>query len=197
VLGVSVELSEAEVHWRKFLQSLQQRGLHGVELFISDDHEGLKAARKAVFSGVPWQRCQYHLQQNAQKYVPKDDMKEQAAADIRAVFNAPDAREAERLLTKAVASYEKSAPRLSAWMAESVPEGLTVFAFPAKHRKRIRTTNGVERLNREIKRRTRVVSIFPNAASCLRLVTAVLMETSEDWQSDNAYLSFDKPMDHG
>ena len=70
VLGVSVELSEAEVHWRKFLQSLQQRGLHGVELFISDDHEGLKAARKAVFSGVPWQRCQYHLQQNAQKYVP-------------------------------------------------------------------------------------------------------------------------------
>jgi transposase-like protein len=192
VLGVSVELSEAEVHWRKFLQSLQQRGLNGVQLFISDDHEGLKAARKAVFAGVPWQRCQYHLQQNAQKYVPKDEMKEQAAADIRAVFNAPDAKEAERLLTKVVASYEKSAPRLSAWMAESLPEGLTVFAFPAKHRKRIRTTNCVERLNREIKRRTRVVSIFPNAASCLRLVTAVLMEASEDWQSDNCYLSFDK-----
>ena len=197
VLGVSVELSEAEVHWRKFLQSLQQRGLHGIELFISDDHEGLKAARKAVFSGVPWQRCQYHLQQNAQKYVPKEDMKEQAAADIRAVFHAQDGKEAERLLTKVVASYEKSAPRLSAWMAESLPEGMTVFAFPAKHRTRIRTTNGVERLNREIKRRTRVVSIFPNAASCLRLVTAVVMETSEDWQSDNVYLSFGKPIDHG
>jgi putative transposase len=197
VLGVSIELSEAEVHWRKFLQSLQQRGLHGVKLFISDDHEGLKAARKAVFSGVPWQRCQYHLQQNAQKYVPKDDLKEQVAVDIRAVFNAPDAKEAERLLAKAVASYEKSAPRLSTWMADSLPEGMTVFAFPAKHRVKIRTTNGVERLNREIKRRTRVVSIFPNAASCLRLVTALVMETSEDWQSDSCYLSFDKPIDHG
>jgi transposase-like protein len=198
VLGVSVDLSEAEVHWRKFLQSLQQRGLHGVELFISDDHEGLKAARKAVFSGVPWQRCQYHLQQNAQKYVPKNDMKEGAAADIRAVFNAPDAKEAERLLNKAVASYEKSAPRLSAWMAENLPEGMTVFAFPAKHRVKIRTTNCVERLNREIKRRTRVVSIFPNAASCLRLVTAVVMETSEDWLSErNIYLTFEKPMDQG
>jgi len=198
VIGVSVELSEAEVHWRKFLQNLQQRGLHGVQLFISDDHQGLKAARKAVFSGVPWQRCQYHLQQNAQKYVPKDDMKEQAAADIRAVFNAPDAIEADRLLSKAVASYEKSAPRLSTWMAENLPEGMTVFAFPAKHRVKLRTTNGVERLNREIKRRTRVVSIFPNAASCLRLVTAVVMETSEDWQSErNVYLTFDKAIDHG
>ena len=196
VLGVSVELSEAEVHWRKFLQGLQQRGLHGVKLFISDDHEGLKAARKAVFAGVPWQRFQYHLQQNAQKYVPKDDLKEAVAADIRAVFNAPDATEAERMLSKAIASYEKSAPRLSQWMAESIPEGLTVFAFPSKHRTKIRTTNGVERLNREIKRRTRVVSIFPNAASCLRLVTAVLMETSEDWQSDSCYLSFDKPREH-
>jgi transposase-like protein len=198
VLGVSVELSEAEVHWRSFLQSLQQRGLHGIELFISDDHEGLKAARRAVFSGVPWQRCQYHLQQNAQKYVPKEDMKEGVATDIRAVFNAPDAKEAERLLSKVVASYEKSAPRLSAWMAKSLPEGMTVFAFPAKHRVKIRTSNCVERLNKEIKRRTRVVSIFPNAASCLRLVTAVVMETSEDWLSErNTYLTFDKPMDHG
>ena len=145
---------------------------------------------------MPWQRCQYHLQQNAQKYVPKDDLKEAVAADIRAVFNAPDATEAERMLSKAIASYEKSAPRLSQWMAESIPEGLTVFAFPSKHRTKIRTTNGVERLNREIKRRTRVVSIFPNAASCLRLVTAVLMETSEDWQSDSCYLSFDKSKEH-
>ncbi len=197
VLGLSVELSEAEVHWRKFLQSLQQRGLHGVKLFISDDHEGLKAARKAVFSGVPWQRCQYHLQQNAQKYVPKDDMKEQAAADIRAIFNAPDAKEADRMLAKVVASYETTAPRLSSWMADNLPEGMTVFAFPAKHRTKIRTTNCVERLNREIKRRTRVVSIFPNAASCLRLVTGVVMETSEDWQSErNVYLTFDIAPDH-
>ena len=192
VLGVSVELSEAEVHWRKFLQSLQQRGLHGVLMFTSDDHEGLKAARKAVFPAVMWQRCQYHLQQNAQKYVPREELKPQVAADIRSIFNAPDGKEAERLLNKTVAIYEKSAPRLSQWMAASLHEGLTVFALPAKHRTRTRTTNGIERVNREIKRRTRVVSIFPNSASCLRLVTAVLMEISEDWQTDYSYLTFDK-----
>jgi putative transposase len=192
VLGVSVELSEAEVHWRKFLHGLQQRGLTGVLLFVSDNHEGLKAARKAVFPSVPWQRCQYHLQQNAQKYVPKEEMRTQVAADMRSIFNAPDSAEAERLLSKATASYEKSAPRLSEWMTNSVPEGLTVFAFPAKHRKLIRTTNGVERLNREIKRRTRVVSIFPNSASCLRLVTAVVMEISEDWQTSGTYLLFEE-----
>lgn len=190
VLGVSVELSEAEIHWRKFLHSLQHRGLHGVQMFISDDHAGLKAARKAVFPAVPWQRCQYHLQQNAQKHVPKQEMKLQVAADIRNIFNAPDGKEAERLLSKTVASYEKTAPRLSNWMAENIPEGLTVFKLPAKHRIRTRTTNGVERLNKEIKRRTRVVSIFPNSASCLRLVTAVVMEISEDWQTDKCYLSF-------
>jgi putative transposase len=190
VLGVSVELSEAEVHWRKFLQSLQARGLHGVQLFISDDHTGLKSARKAVFPSVPWQRCQFHLQQNAQKYVPKEELKKPVAADIRAIFDAPDKEEAERLLNKAVSKYQKTAPKLSDWMAGSLQEGLTVLAFPAAHRKRIRTTNGLERLNKEIKRRTRVVSIFPNEASCLRLVTAVLMETSEGWLSEKRYLSF-------
>src|SRR5208283_3177499 len=106
--------------------------------------------------------------------------------------NAPDEAEAKRLLDKVVASYEKTAPRLSARMASNLPEGMTFFSFPAKHRSKIRTSNCVERLNREIKRRTRVVSIFPNAASCLRLVTAVVMETSEDWQSErNVYLTFD------
>ena len=139
-----------------------------------------------------WQRCQYHLQQNAQKYVPREELKPQVAADIRSIFNAPDGKEAERLLNKTVAIYEKSAPRLSQWMAASLHEGLTVFALPAKHRTRTRTTNGIERVNREIKRRTRVVSISPNSASCLRLVTAVLMEISEDWQTDYSYLTFDK-----
>lgn len=107
-----------------------------------------------------WQRCQYHLQQNVQKYVPREELKPQVAADIRSIFNAPDGKEAERLLNKAIATYEKFVPKLSQWMAASVHEGLTVFALPAKHRARTRTTNGVERVNREIKRRTRVVSIF-------------------------------------
>ena len=190
VLGVSVALSEHEVHWRTFLQSLVARGLCGVQLVISDAHEGLKAARLAVFGGVPWQRCQFHLQQNASAYVPKQDMKPQVAADIRAVFTAADRAEAEALLKRAVQKYEKTAPRLAAWLEESLPESLTVLAFPEAHRRLLRTTNGVERVNREIKRRTQVASIFPNEASCLRLVSALLMEISDDWQAGKAYLTF-------
>ncbi len=189
ILGTSVSLSEAEIHWRNFLKALQERGLHGMKLFISDDHQGLKAARQAIFPSVPWQRCQFHLQQNAQKYIPKKDMKEQVAADIRAVFNAPDRAEADRLLGKAIANYGKSAPDLASWMEENLCEGLTVFAFPAQHRVKIRTVNLLERLNREIRRRTNVATLFPNEASCLRLITAVIMEVSEDWLIErNVYL---------
>ena len=110
VLGVSVSLSEAEVHWREFMASLQDRGLHGVELIVSDDHAGLKAARIARFPGVPWQRCQFHLQQNAQAYVPRQAMKKQVAADLRTIFTAPDKTEALRLLDRAVKRYAEEAP---------------------------------------------------------------------------------------
>jgi putative transposase len=191
ILGVSVSLGEHEVHWRNFLQSLVSRGLSGVELITSDDHSGLKSARKAVFGGVPWQRCQCHLQRNAQAYVPRKSMKADVASDIRSVFNAPDRHEADALLKKIVAKYAQDAPRLADWMEENLPEGLTVFAFPQKHRRLIRTTNGLERLNREIRRRTRVASLFPNDASCLRLVTAVIMEISEDWQTGKAYIRWE------
>jgi putative transposase len=192
VIGVSVELSEAEIHWRGFLKSLQERGLHGVQLIISDDHAGLGAARQATFPGVAWQRCQCHLQRNAASYVPKKEMRGAVAGDLRNVFDAPDRAEAERLLDKAVKSYEKTAPKLAGWLVENVSEGLTVFAYPKKHRRRIRTSNMVERLNQEIRRRTRVVRIFPNVASCLRLVSAVLMEISEDWASDIPLMNFEK-----
>ena len=191
ILGVSVSLGEHEVHWRNFLQSLVSRGLSGVELITSDDHSGLKSAGKAVFGGVPWQRCQCHLQRNAQAYVPRKSMKAAVASDIRAVFNAPDRQEAEALLKKTVAKYAQDAPRLADWMEENLPEGFTVFAFPQKHRRLIRTTNGLERLNREIRRRTRVASLFPNEASCLRLVTAVIMEISEDWQTGKRYIKWE------
>ena len=147
VLGVSVALFETEAHWRSFLQSLVARGLCGVQLVVSDAHEGLKAARQAVFGGVPWQRCQFHLQQNASACVPRQEMRAQVAADIRAVFNAPGRAEAEALLREAVLKYEKTALRLSAWMEEALPEGMTVFALPAAHRRLLRTTNGVERVN--------------------------------------------------
>lgn len=191
VLGVSVSLSEAEAHWRTFLSSLVARGLRGVQVITSDAPEGLAAARRAVFGGVPWQRCQFHLQQNAQAYVPRQELKAEVAADIRAIFNAPDKAAAVALLDQAVLKYRKLASRLAEWLEQNIPEGLTVFGLPTAHRRLVRTTNGLERLNQEVKRRTRVVGIFPNEASCLRLVTALLMEASEDWERGRAYLTFD------
>lgn len=188
ILGTSVALSEQEAHWRDFLKQLQARGLHGVKLIISDAHEGLSAARRAVFPSIPWQRCQFHLQQNAQSYVPKQEMKKAVAADIRNIFNAPSEEDAKRLLSQFLERYEKSAPRLVAWVEENLQEGFSVFQFPAEHWRRIRTSNVLERVNKEIRRRTRVASIFPNEASCLRLVSAVLMEISEDWETGKVYL---------
>lgn len=191
ILGVSVSLSEHEVHWRTFLESLKQRGLGGVQLITRDDHAGLRAARIAVFGGIPWQRCQFHLQQNAQAYVPHKHMQADVAADIRLIFDAPDRPTAEAYLAKTVAKYKQSASRLSDWLATNIPEGLTVFAFPASFRRLLRTTNGVERLHREVRRRARVVSIFPNSASCLRLVSAVLAEISQEWLTGRTYVIFE------
>lgn len=192
VLGVSVSLSEAEVHWRAFLESLVSRGLHGLTLITSDAHSGLKAALRAVFPSVSWQRCQFHLQQNAQAYVPKQSMKKEVAEDIRIIFNAPNREEALRQLKLVMIKYEKTAPQLSQWMESAIPEGLTIFHFRSSHRRRLRTSNLAERVNREIKRRTRIASIFPNAASCERLVTGVLIEISEDWEAGKVYLSMDE-----
>jgi putative transposase len=189
ILGVSVSLSEAEVHWREFLASLQDRGLHGVRYIVSDDHAGLREARQARFPGVPWQRCQFHLQQNAMHYVPKVALRDEAAADLRAVFNASDRIEAERRLGQIVTKYATTAPKLSTWLETNVPEGLTVFLLPASHRVKMRTTNPLERINKEIKRRTRVATLFPNEASVLRLVSAVLMEITEDWETGKRYLT--------
>jgi len=191
VLGVSISLSEQEVHWRVFLESLVKRGLRGVELIISDDHSGLKAARQAVFGGIPWQRCQFHLQQNAQAYVPRKEMQKEVAEDIRSIFNAPSRARAEEYLKATVQKYEKTASKLAGWLEKNIPEGLTVFTFPTAHQRRIRTTNGLERLNREIRRRTRVVSIFPNEKSALRLISAILLEISDEWEGGKLYLSFE------
>jgi putative transposase len=191
VLGVSVSLSEHEVHWRSFLETLKQRGLGGMQLITSDDHAGLRTARVAVFGGIPWQRCQFHLQQNAQGYVPRKEMQTEVAADIRTIFDAPDRTTAEAYLARTVAKYQQSASRLSEWMVANLSDGLTVFAFPTAFRKLLRTTNGVERLHREVRRRARVVSIFPNSASCLRLVSAVLAEISEEWLTGRTYIIFE------
>jgi transposase-like protein len=191
ILGVSVSLSEHEVHWRVFLESLKQRGLGGVQLITSDDHAGLRAARLAAFGGIPWQRCQFHLQQNAQAHVPHKHMQAEVAEDIRTIFNAPDRTTAQAYLARTIAKYQSSASRLAEWMAENLSEGFTVFSFPSGFQRLLRTTNGVERLHREVRRRARVVSIFPNPASCLRLVSAILAEISEEWLTGRTYISFE------
>jgi transposase-like protein len=187
ILGVSVALSEHEAHWRAFLKALKDRGLHGMELIISDDHVGLGAARRAVFGSVAWQRCQFHLQQNAGAYLPKQSMRLEVAAEIRSIFNATNKTRAEEMLQEAIQKYEKSAPRLSTWLENNLSEGFSVFDFPLEHRRSIRTSNSLERINKEIRRRTRVVGVFPNEASCLRLVSALLMEISEEWQIGKHY----------
>ena len=196
ILGVSVSLSEAETHWRQFLKSLKKRGLSGVEFVVSDDHDGLKAALNAEFTGVIWQRCQCHLQRNAVKYVPKVSMRSGVAEDLRDIFNAKDIAGAESRLEKCIEKYSESAPQLAEWMEENIPESLAVFALPASHRRRMRTTNMLERLHEEIKRRTRVARLFPNEASLLRLVSAIEMEISEDWVASNRYLNMNAEMEN-
>jgi len=191
VLGVSVSLSEAEVHWREFFQSLVARGLGGVELIVSDAHAGLKEARRACFNGVPWQRCQFHLMRNALAHVPREEMKRAVIDDLRSVLDSADEHSAGEQLRRVVGKYQKSAPKLAAWMEENVPESLTVLRLPPAHRRRLRTTNMLERLNRELKRRTRVATLFPNEASLLRLVTAVLIEVSEEWETGKRYVTFE------
>lgn len=188
VLGVSVSLSEAEVHWRTFLEGLKSRGLNGVMLFISDDHSGLKAARRAVFPGIKWQRCQFHMAQNAQAYVPRQDMRKEVAQDIRDIFNSPTLEAAQGQAEAVTIKYKKSAPHLSKWIEDNIHEGFTVYDFPRAHHRRIRTVNTMERTNREIRRRTRVATLFPNEASCLRLVGSVLMEIHEEWITGRQYL---------
>ena len=165
VQGVSVSLSEAEVHWRELLSSLKKGSMHDVKLIVSDAHEGLKAARQATFAGIPWQRCQFHLARNAMHHTPKVEMRKQVADDIRNIFNASDAHHAEEELGRFVDRYQETAPKLAAWAEANLAEGLAVFGIPSEHRKRMRTTNMLERQNRELKRRTRMASLFPNEAS--------------------------------
>jgi len=181
VLGVSVSLSEAEIHWRTFLQGLITRGLRGVEYIISDDHSGLGLARKALFSGVPWQRCEFHLAQNAQSYVSKIMNKALIGDEIREIFNTSNRDVAQSMLKDFVMRYEKIEPRLVKWAEENIPEAFTVFTLPVKIRKHLRTSNLCERINRKIARRTRVIRIFLNEDSCLRIISVLLMEVGEEW----------------
>jgi len=185
ILAVDSDLSENEVHWRKVLSRLNERGMRGVQLIVSDSHDGLRAAREATLPGIPWQRCQMHLQQNAQAFVTKTVLKAEVAQDIRSVFNARSLDEAKRILADIVEKYAKTQSKLSAWMEDNIPEGLTVFAFPASVRQFLRTNNMEENLNKQIKQRTRLIPAFPNIDSLLRLVSAICAEISDEWETSN------------
>ncbi len=193
MLGVSVALSEAEVHWRAFLESLQARGMRGVEYVVSDDHAGLRAARRAVLGGAKWQRCQFHLAQNAIHHAPSLAIRKRVGAELRAVWNAASLAKAETALAELVGTYRDTAPKLAAWMEESVPEGLAVFALPEHHRRRMRISNPMERaVQQELKRRTAKVRVFPNEDELERLVSAVLVEIDDKWAVDNkAYIKWE------
>lgn len=188
VLGISCELSEAEVHWRRFLEGLLKRGLTGIELIISDDHAGLRKARQAVLPGTAWQRCYFHLAQNAQSYAPSLSAKEEIGTVIRDIYSAPNKNAAKDRLRVAVDHYEDKWPQFTHWMEENCEESMSFYDYPKAHWRRIRTNNTSERLNQEIKRRTSVARLFPNRESILRVATAVIVEIHEEWISGRKYL---------
>ena len=147
-LGVSCSLSEAEVHWRGFLEGLCRRGMSGLQLVISDDHKGLRAALRAIMPSVKWQRCLFHLAQNAGAHVPSTSMRKEASAAVREIYQAVDKQEAEGRLRKIVEHYKDRASKFCDWLEENFVEGLTFFEFPKEHWKKIRTNNVLERANR-------------------------------------------------
>ncbi len=192
VLGVSCAVSEAEVHWRGFLESLVARGMRGVAFIVSDDHPGLGAARKAVLGGASWQRCQFHLAQNAIHHAPSLAIRKRIGKELRRVWDAADLKAAEAELERLAESYRDKAAKLALWLEDAIPEGLAVFSLPERHRKRMRTSNPMERsIQQEIKRRTVKVRVFPNEASLERLVTAILVEIDEKWATtDKPYITW-------
>jgi transposase-like protein len=200
ILGVEVADTESEATYHELFRSLKRRGLKGVQLVVSDDHEGLKSAVCRHFQGAAHQRCQVHYQRNLLGMVSHIKRKE-LGADLRAIFAAPAREEALRIASSVANKWrgkgiEKVAEHLEEHLEEHIEECLSCLAFPESHRRCIRTTNSLERLNQEIKRRTRVVRIFPNRESCLRLVTALAVEVSEEWVTGRRYLDMEELREH-
>jgi len=189
VLGISCSLSEAEVHWREFLSGLIKRGMSGLKLVISDDHKGLRCALRAILPSVRWQRCLFHLAQNAGAHVPSASMRQEASAAVREIYQALDRDEAERRMQKVIERYKGKATKFCDWLEEHFVEGLTFFDFPKEHWKKIRTNNLLERMNQEQRRRTRVVRLFPSVESCERLVITIAMRIHEEWGVSKRYMT--------
>jgi transposase-like protein len=188
IVAVEVADTESEATYQDLFRSLKSRGLSGVELVISDDHGGIKAAVDRHFQGASWQRCQVHFSRNLTGMVARDRRKE-LAADLRAIFAAPDKQTALRLARESADRWTQSNRKVAERLEEDVEACLSCLAFPQSHQRRIRNTNGLERFNQEVRRRSRVVRIFPNTESCLRLVSALAAETSEEWITGKRYLN--------
>jgi putative transposase len=188
IVGVEVADTESEATYQELFRSLKARGLKGVELVVSDDHGGLKTAVFRHFQGASWQRCQVHYARNLLGMVGAKSRKE-LAADLRAIFAATSSERALGIASEVARRWrEKGHEKVAEHIEGHIEECLSCLAFPESHRRRIRTTNGQERLNQEIKRRTRVVRIFPNREACLRLVSALAVEQSEEWVTGRRYL---------
>jgi putative transposase len=188
ILAVEVADTESEATYHHLFADLKARGLSGVRLVTSDSHKGLKAAIDRHFQGASWQRCQVHFARDLVKMVGAGRRKE-LAEDLRELFAVTTREQAMATAEAAAARWEATHPAVARLLEEGIEDCLACLAFPLAHRARIRTTNGLERLNEEIKRRTRVVRIFPNADACLRLVTALCVEQSEEWVSGRCYLN--------
>jgi len=186
IVGLHIGPSEAEIFWSTFLKSLVKRGLRGTRLVISDAHEGLKAAIRRVL-GSTWQRCRVHWMRNAQAYVPKSQQNMVSAA-LRQAFTQLDHTNATQTMRHVADQLRGKWPRLGAFIDESEADVLAYMTFPAQHRVKIHSTNPIERLNKEVKRRADVVGIFPNEGSIIRLIGAVLLEANDEWQLQHRYM---------
>jgi putative transposase len=196
ILGVEVADTESEATYHDLFRSLKSRGLRGVELVVSDDHEGLKAAVARHFQGASHQRCQVHYSRNLLGMVGAKKRKE-LASDLRAIFAAPERDQAMHVASWVAQKWRgKGNEKVADHLEEHIEGCLACLAFPESHRRRIRTTNGLERFNQEIRRRTRVVRIFPNREACLRLVTALAVEQSEEWVTGRRYLDMEELREH-
>jgi transposase-like protein len=187
VLGLELSAGNDEGSaWPRFIRSLVERGLHGVRLVISDDHPGLVKAIREQLLGSGWQRCRVHFTRNAQELVPRS-ARSMVASAIRSVFEQPDARSARDQLDRVIDGMAAPYAKVAELLADAEADLLSHFSFPETHRNRIRSTNPLERLNKEIKRRTAVVGIFPNRASVIRLVGMILAEQDDEWQDGRCY----------
>ena len=195
VLGVDLANRESRTSWRDFLRGLKERGLFGVEFVVSDDHEGLKQAIREILPGAHWQRCYVHFLRNALDYLSRK-LADDCLQELRWIYDRRELAEARRDIAAWLAKWQAKHSRLCDWVEENIEETLTYYQLPQQHHKHMKSTNMLERLNQELKRRTHVVRIFPNAESCLRLVRALAVETHENWLEGPRYLNMQHLAEH-